>query len=212
VDELSRSLHDSCVEIAPDAVQWQPWTPSEAARRLEGVDAPWGVTAGWALELFVGERWRGHEDLEVAVPADRFGGVHAALGELEFWVPVGDERLRPLADVTQPASQQTWGLERHASVWRIDVFREPSDGEIWICRRDQTIRLPYARLLERTRDGIPFVRPEVVLLFKAKHTREKDQEDFDVVLPRLDRERRRWLRVALERVQPGHPCLGRLDG
>ena len=199
------------MEIAHDAAPWEPWSPWETARRLKGVDAPWGVAAGWALELFVGESWRHHEDLEVAVAENRFDELRAALGGLELWVPVGDGRLRPLAEVPRPASQQTWGLDPEASAWRIDVFREPADGATWICRRDQAIRMPSTRLVERTTDGIPFVRPEVVLLFKAKHAREKDEEDFDVVLPRLDRERRSWLRDALQRVHAGHPWLAQLD-
>jgi hypothetical protein len=200
------------VEVEHDVAPWEPWSPPQIARRLRRVDAPWGITAGWALELFVGESWRNHEDLEIAVPAARFDEVRAALPELEFWVPVGDERLRPFVEPTKdPASQQTWGLERAAPAWRLDVFREPSAGATWICRRDAAIRLPYAKLLERTIDRIPFVRPEVVLLFKAKHVRDKDEEDFGVVLPRLDRARRGWLRDALCRVHPEHPWLARLD-
>ena len=199
------------MEILHNVASWEPWSPWETALLLEGVDAPWGVAAGWALELFVGEPWREHEDLELAVPARRFDELRPALGGLELWVPIGDGRLRPLADVPKPASQQTWGLDPEARAWRIDVFREPSAGGVWICRRDDAIRMPYTRLLERTVDGIPFVRPEVVLLFKAKHAGEKDEEDFDVVLPRLDRERRNWLRGALQRVHPEHRWLARLD-
>src|SRR5918995_5480869 len=101
------------MDIAHDAAPWMPWTPLEAAGRLERVAAPWAVAAGWALELFVGVGWRDHEDLEIAVPALRFEEVRTALGELEFWVPVGDGRLRPLAEVSEPesGSQQTWALD-----------------------------------------------------------------------------------------------------
>ena len=197
------------MELAHDAFPWRPWSPAETARRLEEVEVPWAVAAGWALELFAGEGWRGHEDLEIAVPAARFEEVRAALPGLEFWVPAGDERLRPLADAPTD-SHQTWGVDPAARAWRLDVFREPSEGETWICRRDATIRMPYRDLVEHTADGIPFVRPEVVLLFKAKRARAKDEADFDAVLPRLDDARRARLRAALERVHPQHAWLGRL--
>ena len=73
------------------------------------------------------------------------------------------------------------------------------------------IRMPYARLIERTDDGIPYGRPEVVLLFKAKHAHEeKNERDFAATLPRLDAERRAWLRDALARVHPGHEWLDAL--
>ena len=32
----------------------------------------------------------------------------------------------------------------------------------WICRRDETIRLPYRDIIHRTRDGIPYLAPELV--------------------------------------------------
>ena len=197
------------MELEHAAAPWQPWTPGETARRLEHVTAPWAVAAGWALELFVGESWRPHEDLEIAVPAPRFDEVRAGLPELEFWVPAGEGLFRPLAE-SASESHQTWALDAVAGAWRLDVFREPSAGDTWICRRDPSIRLPHAELVERTPDGIPFVRPEVVLLFKAKRAREKDEADFDALLPRLDATRRSWLTIALERVHPGHAWLGRL--
>ena len=78
---------------------------------------------------------------------------------------------------------QTWGLDRTANRWRVDVFREPFDDDGWVARRDETIRLPYAELIEHTADGIPYERPEVVLLFKAKHSRAKDEADLAAVLP-----------------------------
>ena len=107
-------------------------------------------------------------------------------------------------------THQTWVREPATCLWRLDVFREPHDGDTWVCRRDERIRMPYARLIERTDEGIPYMRPEVVLLFKAKHERAKDDEDFEAVVPHLDPERRRWLEDALGLVHPGHRWLERL--
>jgi hypothetical protein len=70
--------------------------------------------------------------------------------------------------------------------------------------------MPYSELIERTAEGIPYGRPEVVLLYKAKHTRPKDDADFAAALPLLDAARRDWLRDALELVHPGHRWLGDL--
>ena len=70
---------------------------------------------------------------------------------------------------------------------------------------------PTTGVIEWTEDGIPYGRPEIVLLFKAKHAhRDRDQSDFEAVVPRLEPERRRWLAEALEQVHPGHPWLDRL--
>jgi hypothetical protein len=93
----------------------------------------------------------------------------------------------------------------------LDVFREPSEGDTWIYRRDERIRLPYSDVIERTADGTPYARPEIVLLFKAKHSdRPKEEADFAAVLPSLEPGRRRWLAESLALVHPGHPWLERV--
>jgi hypothetical protein len=90
------------------------------------------------------------------------------------------------------------------------VFREPHDGDHWICRRDETIRLPYNDIIQHTVDGIPYLAPEFVLLFKAKHVRSKDQADFDGSLPHMTRRQRETLAGLLTRVHPGHRWLAAL--
>jgi hypothetical protein len=191
--------------VHPDDAEWDAWTPQEAARRLADVDVPWAVSAGWAIDLFLGRERREHQDLEVAVPADRFDDIAAALGELEFHV-VTPGVAEPVAEAPElmATTHQTWGLDRTENSWRIDVFREPHDGDDWVARRDESIRLPYDELIEHTADGIPYERPEVVLLFKAKHARPKDEADLAAVLPQLNAERRRLLAEWIERVHPGH--------
>src|SRR5260221_6218307 len=80
--------------VRPDDAEWAAWTPQEAARRLAGVEAPWAVSAGWAIDLFLGRERRQHEDLEIGVPADRFNEVASALGELEFHIALHPPPLR----------------------------------------------------------------------------------------------------------------------
>jgi hypothetical protein len=196
--------------IDPDSSPWEAWRPEHVNRLLAGVEAPWYVAAGWAIDLFLGGQRREHEDLEIAVPQARFGELAGALSGLEIFV-IDDGRAWPLAQ--KPVTletHQTWIREPATGLWRFDVFREPSDGDTWICRRDASLRMPYERLIEWTPDGIPYGRPEVVLLYKAKHTRPKDDDDFAAVLPRLEPERRLWLRDALELVHPAHRWLSDL--
>jgi hypothetical protein len=190
----------------PDLSKWDAWRPEEVQRRFAGVTAPWYVAAGWAIDLFLGEERRPHDDIEVAVPHDRFEEIARALHGFEFFV-VGSGLAHPLSPAAIDQHHQTWVREPATGLWRLDVFREPSDGDTWICRRDPRIRLPYDRVISRTADGIPFARPEIVLLFKAKAARAKDDDDFAAVLPHLDEHRRAWLATALDLVHPGHRWL-----
>ena len=81
---------------------------------------------------------------------------------------------------------------------------------MWVSRRDDRLTLPYGSLILRTNEGIPYACPEVVLLFKAKAARPKDEMDLEAVLPRLSQQRLRWLRDALQLVHPGHRWLRRM--
>lgn len=184
---------------------WQAWTPSEAAERLSGTPPCWYVAAGWALDLFVGGLGRVHSDLEIGVPRERFGEILAAFPGFE-WDVVGDGYAWPFPEEADN-QHQTWLREPTTGLYRLDVFREPYLGDHWVCRRDASITLPYGDLILHTTDGIPYVIPEVVLLFKAKARRTKDEADFLHALPALDRVRRSRLSGWLSRVHPGHPWL-----
>jgi hypothetical protein len=86
-------------------------------------------------------------------------------------------------------------------------MREPWEGETWVFRRDPRIRLPRDRVIAHTSDGIPYARPEIALLYKAKSTRPKDDADFASVLPLLGDEQRAWLAASIALVHPEHHWL-----
>jgi hypothetical protein len=192
------------VDLDLDA--WDAWSPAEAVRHLAGLAAPWYIAAGWALDLFLGRQTREHDDLEIGVPAHRFAEVREVLSGFEL-VVVGGGKAWPMTEPMLSAHHQTWVRARGGGPWRADVFREPWEDDVWICRRDSRIRLEAERLISVTSDGIPYAQPEVVLLFKAKATRPKDERDFAAVLPRLDVARRTWLLDALGLVDPEHSWL-----
>jgi len=87
----------------------------------------------------------------------------------------------------------------------LEVFLEEADDDLWRFRRQLAIARPLTELGAVTPRGTPFIRPEVGLLYKAKHLRFKDQRDFDASAPTLDATARAWLTTALEQVHPGHP-------
>jgi hypothetical protein len=188
---------------------WQAWSPEDAAARLAGVTVPWCVAAGWAVDLFRGEVTRPHEDLEITIAADGFPAIRAVLADLEWDVP-GDEHLWPEHSPAFDVYHQTWGRDA-GGVYRIDVFREPHEGDTWICRRDPAITRPFSELIKHTAGGVPYLVPEVALLFKAKRARPKDEHDFAGALPLLSPDARAWLAGALTRVHPGHPWIAAVE-
>jgi uncharacterized protein CbrC (UPF0167 family) len=213
---MSEQLPGGGIELSPADIEaldvrWSLcWTPSDVARHLAGVATPWCVAAGWALDLFRGRKTREHGDIEIAIPAahfpevrDRFTGyVFDAVGSGRIWQDATPDVVA--------AVHQTWLRDPATGNYLLDVFREPHDGDTWICRHDETIRLPYRDIIHHTHDGIPYLAPELVLLFKAKHARPKDQADFDHTIPHMTPPQRETLAQLLARAHPGHRWLADL--
>jgi hypothetical protein len=88
-----------------------------------------------------------------------------------------------------------------------------AEGDNWIYRREPRVRGPLSTLGKKTSGGLPYLSPELQLLYKAKkETLEKDERDFSIVLPLLNREAREWLVKSLSMQFPeGHEWLTRIN-
>jgi hypothetical protein len=196
-------------ELVEEDPPWDPWSPGEVVSRLARSNARWYVVAGWAIDLFRGGQSRPHHDIEIGVARDDFPLIATSLSEFDFDV-IGSGRRWPHSSDAFRDHFQTWVRDRATGVYHLDVFREPHEGDMWFCRRDARIRMPYNELICVSDSGIPYMSPEVVLLFKAKHQREKDRFDFEGTLALLDPRQIDWLRTSLELVHPGHPWISKL--
>ncbi|MFZ1102222.1 MAG: amino acid transporter [Hyphomicrobiaceae bacterium] len=195
----------------PGVDAWRPWSPPEAAEKLAGLSVPWCVAGGWALDLWRGRQTRPHEDLEIAILRSQFASVRGRLKGFEcFTAGYGKVTPLPAGAHPPPGLHQVWILEEPARVWRMDILLEPGDADTWVCRRDETIRRPRSEMVAVSGDGIPYLRPEGVLLYKAKASRPKDEADFAACVPHMDGHARGWLKEALQRAHPGHQWLAAL--
>ena len=68
-----------------------------------------------------------------------------------------------------------------------------------------------AEAVTRTAEGIPYLRPDLALLGKAKHCRPKDEADLALVVPTLDQPARRRLREGLMAAGAGHAWLAHVQ-
>jgi hypothetical protein len=101
--------------------------------------------------------------------------------------------------VPAPAFQ----LQARLAALTFDLFLETADGDEWIFRRHPAIARPIDAL-RWSSGSTPVIRPEVQLLYMAKSTEPKNEQDFRLVAPTLDEPARAWLRQALEIAHPGH--------
>ena len=191
----------------------------EAAGTLALLHIPFFICGGWAIDLYLGRMTREHRDVDVLILRRHQSRLHESL---DGWTmkkivphPEGLANRGTLAD---------WrpGERLELPVHQINLYRrgetelafqvmlaESNDGE-WIFRRNPDVRMPISRMGFYPLWGLPYLAPEIVLLFKAKHLETRDRIDFSNALPALSADARRWLRDAIEKTHPGHEWLNAL--
>jgi hypothetical protein len=172
------------------------------------------VAGGWALSLFRGEQIRDHSDLDVLVLVRDLDGVrkHFVGHDLVVQNPnTGETREWPAAEqLVAGRDVLVLSDDRAEGVPPVQILLGESDDEEWVFHRGRgTIRRPLGSF-GRTDSGIPYVSPEVALLFKSRDLREKDRQDFEKVVHLLDEEQRLWLYERIEPLNQEHPWLGSL--
>ena len=192
---------------------WEPLEPAELARLLFGLRTPWWICGGWALDLFLGRDTRRHDDLDVALLRRDQQVLFRHLGgwDLRYATPHHTLELWD-GEHLEPPIHGIWARRSSGATapWTCEFLLNEHTDLDWIFRRNEGV----TRSLDEVgaeRDGVPFLRPEIVLLYKAGEPSPKDEADFVTVGPHLTRTATRWLREALEVVDPRHPWVRQLD-
>lgn len=186
-------------------------------RPVDGLDVPWCVAGGWAIDLWVGEVTRSHHDVDLLVARSDQRAVHDHFSDRSIVkvIPhpeglVGKGTLVPWdgSRIDLPVHQI---FADAPDGERIEVLFGEIEGGVWRYRRNPDVCLSLDRLIVTGTTGIPAMAPEVVLLFKAPLQRPWDDQDLVTVLPHLPGDRREWLSDAIECSHPGNPWLERLS-
>jgi hypothetical protein len=183
---------------------WQPLALGEVVRLFTGFPARWWISGGLALELHLGRSWRRHEDSDVGVLRQDGAALRELLLNWDIQVAAAG-RLSPWlgSTVRAEASQNNlWCREAADRLWCLDVTVGEGDEECWIYRRHPTVRVRWDEAVLRSQGGIPYLAPELQLLFKSKDVRPKDDVDAHEVIPELTGDRRRRLRDLLPDAHP----------
>lgn len=182
---------------------------------MEPLGVTWWIAGGWALDLHLGLQTREHGDLDIGIAKrDQLRVQRGLAGAWQLhkthqpglapW-PEGEALEEPVHDV--------WARRDDSSPWAFQLMLVDVEGDEWVYRRLPAIRLPLAGVIARTREGIPYLRPEVQLLYKGGSSarRPRDLEDLRRVKPSLSAAETQWLRAALAHQFPGgHEWLAEL--
>jgi len=168
----------------------------------------WWIAGGWAIDLHLSTQSRGHHDVDVAVLRRDQLNLQTHLADWGL-SKVANRSLAPwpAGEVLSPPVHEIHAVkgEEH-----LEFLLNDARADTWHFRRNNEISMPLAELTRRSASGIPYLCPQVVLLYKAKHPRPVDEDDFGRVLSRLKQSEREWLKDALEVCHPGHQWLRHL--
>ena len=195
----------------PPEQRWEPPSLDEVKKLLAPLSAPWWIAGGHALDMFVGHETRKHVDVDVSVLRRDQQALRETLGKWDVRIAHEGELIPwKSGETLKPEHHSVWARETATDPWRLEVLFEESDGTRWAYRRNPRIGLNVADLGRRTSNDIPFLRPEVNLLYKSKDPRPVDETDFLYALPRLDVAQKSWLVGTLYTIDPTHRWIERL--
>ena len=176
---------------------WEPLALDDAVALMDGFRGPWWVAGGWAIDLLTGRQTREHEDVDLLVLRRDQGLLRRQLPGWDLQVAHGG-RLEPWwGELLVPPRSGLWARTDRSGPWLVQFLLADHTGGDWVYKHDPSLRLPLAAIGLRSAEGVPFLRPEVVLLFKSRRPRERDEHDVRAVLPHLDAGARDRLRAWL---------------
>lgn len=173
-------------------------------KHLEYFPSSYWVAGGWAVDLHIGRKTRGHKDVEIAI-ARHDQHLLLQLPDLQRieYIEIGVAKVWDGTPLELPIHEMYCHFK---SGFVLEVLLNEFNDTEWLYRRNKDIRIPLSKFLKDRGAPLPL---EVVLLYKSKSSRDIDQQDFVTALPFLETSRKEWLRDALKMADQNHPWLER---
>jgi hypothetical protein len=204
---------------------------------LDPLDAQWFVSGGWAIDIHLNRVTRKRCDLDISAPfSQRQKCIEFFIKNnwrIEGKLAGGFKTLRKLIDYSDDI-HYFWSFPEDATF--ISEYIDENGNRRIAYNRDYQRELDYIEvffdLIENNhfvfrdfpeikrhekeaileREGVKYLAPEAVLLFKSGRLSEKNKMDFSAVVSSMDSEAILWLIEALIRVHGStHPWLVQLE-
>lgn len=193
-----------------DYTFWEPLPLEEVVALFSNATFSWGFAGGYAIELFAEKSIRPHADIDILIlrPEQLILQNHLSDWQL-FWATRPGLKIWEKDFFIPHGYHDIWCRPYTEAPWQLQVMLMEVDKDAWVFRRNPNIRGSLKDLFLNNKEGVPYLRPEIQLLYKAKEELSaKDQIDFEASLPLLDESARNWLISCLKLQFPyGHPWI-----
>lgn len=208
----------------------------QANELLQGQPFEYAVCGGLAIDMFLGYESRRHGDIDILAfypDRDKIIKYMQSMG-YEVYEMLGGGKCHHITDTENqvvaknnifctkgncelvhlyPTSEKdVYFMDfEHIGLTSLNyvefLFDEKSDTE-FLYRRNHNIRLALDKAILFA-DGIPFLAPEVCLLYKSTDVqREGYQQDYEKATEKMSEEQRLWLNTSLIAMYPdGHKWI-----
>ncbi|WP_414730981.1 nucleotidyltransferase domain-containing protein [Bacillus sp. FJAT-28004] len=170
---------------------------------------PWAIAGGWSIDLYLGKVTRDHSDIEIAILRDHQLAIREYLTGWDYKKVQGGKIITwSENEILELPIHETYAEK---VTEKIEILLNESDNDWWIYRRDSRIQREMQKTILITANGIPYLSPEITLLFKSKNPEPKDEKDFKNIVNYLDGEQKAWLQTSLKLVYTEHPWIESLS-
>lgn len=194
-----------------------------AAEELGDLNIKWCFSGGWAIDLFLGNKSRPHKDLDIMIFKNDIKAAVSYLSERDWrieaptrqgFLPVNAENFDTFEydnlwcmnekypmdylKVDEQGSCNFYHYERdiQEQVDYIEILLNTFEEGCFVYAKNPAIRLDIDKAISKF-EGLPYLAPEIVLLYKSKYLSEDNISDFEMVTEKMNAEQREWLKVAL---------------
>lgn len=172
-------------------------------------EGKWCIAGGWAIDLYLDKETRAHGDIEILVFREDQEILKNHLKEWEISkVEEGKSSVWKHEHLELPV-HELHAIHR-VTGHKLEILLNEKDAGNWLFRRNTRIKKPLSEIINFSKSGFPYLRPEIVLLYKAKLKGSKDNHDFNKAIIVMDDKQKKWLKDALNIHLPNHDWLNNL--
>nr|WP_272898777.1 hypothetical protein [Paenibacillus sp. MMS18-CY102] len=174
------------------------------ASLMNNYDKPWCIAGGWAIDLFLGHVTRKHADIEIIILREDQADLQHYLSGYSFQ-KVRNGQIEPwlINEKLELPIHEAYAANANA---KLEILLNDSVADEWVYRRDGRVKRPLSEIIYFY-NGIPYLNPALVLLYKSKEPRAKDEQDFQTVYMHLEKQDKLWLKDAIKICYSEHRWL-----
>jgi len=158
----------------------------------------WFICGGWAIDLFIGKETRKHNDIEIGILRKDQNKLWEYFGNYEIFYVNNMNNYEKILWDGEYKNLPIHEFNCKIGELNLEILLNECDENNWIFRRDNNIKFNLNEIVKIYENNIPYLIPELVLLYKLSNLKEKDKMDFKNIIPYLSNEKINWLNQYIE--------------